>query len=150
MIVRDQGARDRRADLPVVPDRGAEGQDALHDPGPGARAVGQGASASQRSDRPAPRRSGRTTRAHAPNRLQKCSRAGSAQASSSWLISGAMTTIVTGSVPAEYAIATPSSARVTHLGTQHGPDRSQPGQDPRAWHRRRRPCTLAARDMLDE
>ena len=34
VIVRDQGALDRRADLPVVPDAGVEGEQPLHDAGP--------------------------------------------------------------------------------------------------------------------
>ncbi len=34
VIVGDQGALDRRADLPVVPDRGVKCEQALHDAGP--------------------------------------------------------------------------------------------------------------------
>ena len=45
---------------------------------------------------PAPPRPESTTRAHAAKRLQKCSRAGSSLASSSWLIGGETKTIVTG------------------------------------------------------
>jgi len=59
-----------------------------------------------------PRRPDSTTRAHAANLPQKCSRAGSSQASSSWLINGETTTIVTGPSPATgYAIVAPSPAR---------------------------------------
>ncbi len=48
----------------------------------------------------------------AANLPQKCSRAGSSQASSSWLINGETTTIVTGPPPATgYAIITPSLAQ---------------------------------------
>ena len=37
VIVRDEGTLDRRADLPVVPDAGVEGEQPLHDAGPQAR-----------------------------------------------------------------------------------------------------------------
>jgi len=67
----------------------------------------------RRTIRPSrPRRPDSTTRAHAANLPQKCSGAASSQASSSWLINGETTTIVTRPSSATgYAIVTPSSAQ---------------------------------------
>ncbi len=51
------------------------------------------------SDSPMPRRSNSTTREQTPNRLIRCSSAGSSQITSRWLVSGDTKTMVIGPSP---------------------------------------------------